>query len=195
MTMDRPPLWAQANLDAWLALLYDTPGFNASFAPYVALLPKPGELLLPATMDAGELAMLQGGPLVRTTPSGHMLRGIGLWSDAKTVLNMFILISNGTLFTLRKLLAAPRSLQPACCCTAQEATFRRTRRHMEQAYLADVANPATVTARHRLTLDQYVLAAATVGCCRCHQLTCCVMSLVKMSLRHSSHDGVLWRPN
>lgn len=97
----------QANLDAWLGLLYDTPGFNASFAPYVALLPKPGELLLPATMDEGELAMLQGGPL--------------------------------------------------------EATFRRTRRHMEQANLADVANPATVTARHRLTLDQYVLAAATVS--------------------------------
>jgi hypothetical protein len=54
----------QANVDAWLRLLYETPGFNASFAPYLALLPKPGELLLPATMREDELAMLQGGALV-----------------------------------------------------------------------------------------------------------------------------------
>jgi hypothetical protein len=59
------PCVMQANVDAWLRLLYDVPEFNASFAPYLALLPKPGELLLPATMCEEELRMLQGGPLVR----------------------------------------------------------------------------------------------------------------------------------
>lgn len=51
-------------MDAWLRLLHETPRFNASFAPWLALLPRPGELLLPATMSEEEVAMLQGGPMV-----------------------------------------------------------------------------------------------------------------------------------
>lgn len=62
----RPPylLLPQAAADAWLQRVHGEIAFKSSFAAFLAVLPRLGEVLTPDTMSEVELAMLQGGPLV-----------------------------------------------------------------------------------------------------------------------------------
>lgn len=57
-------LLPQATADAWLQRVHGDGAFNGSFAAFLAVLPRLGEVLTPDTMSEVELAMLQGGPLV-----------------------------------------------------------------------------------------------------------------------------------
>lgn len=55
----------QATVEAWLTMQHGDPHFNATFGPWLATLPKRGEILTADGMSPAEVAMIQGGPLVR----------------------------------------------------------------------------------------------------------------------------------
>ena len=55
----------QPSPEAWLAKIHEDPDFNATFGPWLRTLPERGEIFAPDGMTEEEIAMLQGGPLVR----------------------------------------------------------------------------------------------------------------------------------
>jgi hypothetical protein len=55
----------QPSPEAWLAKIHEDPGFNSTFGPWLRTLPERGEIFAPDGMMEDEMAMLQGGPLVR----------------------------------------------------------------------------------------------------------------------------------
>lgn len=57
-------------MEAWLKRVHEEVDFNATYAAWMATLPRPGEIFTPEGMTEQEIAMLQGGYLVRlSTPS------------------------------------------------------------------------------------------------------------------------------
>lgn len=54
----------QPTVEQWLSLR-EGAGFRATWAVWLAMLPREGELLVPATLSDAELAVLGGGALVR----------------------------------------------------------------------------------------------------------------------------------
>jgi hypothetical protein len=75
----------QPTPEAWLAKIHEDPAFNSTFGPWLRTLPERGEIFAPDGMTEEEIAMLQGGPLVRihvAAASSKLYTGCHLRPDA-----------------------------------------------------------------------------------------------------------------